>query len=250
MTAKPKFLLLSVLAALLLSLAWYWKLSIAAFFGFVPLLMMEDWLSTARSPRHRLKIWGYSYLSFLAWNVLVTWWVVYASLGGALMAFICNALLMSMVFLIFSNVKARIGKAWAVWLLIPFWLAFEYIHTLWDISWTWLSLGNLFAFNHNWVQWYELTGASGGSLWVLAVNILVFRAIKYHSPLSFKSKPLLRVAAAILAPILVSYLILLLRMPGNDKRPYVNTIVVQPNVDPYNTKFSLDFQTQFFNFLS
>jgi apolipoprotein N-acyltransferase len=251
MTAKPNFFLLSLLSALLLSLAWYWKLSIVAFFGFVPLLLIEDWLSSDHNPRHRLKIWGYSYLAFLTWNVLVTWWVVYASLGGALMAFICNALLMSMVFLIFSNIKTRIGKSWGTWLLIPFWLAFEYIHTLWDISWTWLSLGNLFAFNHNWVQWYELTGVSGGSLWVLAVNILVFHALKYHSPLRFKSKALLRIVAAILLPVILSYVILWIRMPSADKRKDgVNTIVVQPNVDPYNTKFSLDFQTQFLNLLS
>jgi apolipoprotein N-acyltransferase len=252
MTAKPNFFLLSLFSALLLSLAWYWKLSIAAFFGFVPLLMIEDWLSTSRSGRYRLKISAYTFLTFLTWNVLVTWWVVYASLGGAIMAFIGNALLMTTVFGIFSDVKMRIAKSWGIWLLIPFWLAFEYIHTLWDISWTWLSLGNLFAFNHNWVQWYEFTGVSGGSLWVLAVNILVFRALKFHSPLRFKSRALIRVAATILLPIIISYVILFARMQADSecKRPYVNTVVVQPNVDPYNTKFSLDFQTQFFNFLA
>ena len=86
MHSKPNLLLLSLFSALLLSLAWYWKLSISAFFGFVPLLLLEDWLSASEQARRRLKIWAYSYLTFLIWNVLVTWWVVYASFGGALMA--------------------------------------------------------------------------------------------------------------------------------------------------------------------
>lgn len=251
MATRPNLFLLSLLSALLLSLAWYWKLSIAAFFAFVPLLLLEDLLSAEERPKRRLKIWAYSYLTFLTWNVLVTWWVVYASLGGALMAFLCNSLLMSIVFLIFSNIKKRVNRNWALWLLLPLWLAFEYIHTLWDITWTWLSIGNLFAFNHNWVQWYELTGVSGGTLWVLAVNLLIFRALKFRSPLRFTSRALVKIAAAILLPILLSYTILLLRMPSttDNRRPHINTVVVQPNIDPYNTKFSLDFQTQFFDML-
>lgn len=249
MNSKSNFLLLSLLSALLLSLAWYWKLSIAAFFGFVPLLMLEDWLSSSGQPRTKLKIWGFSYLTFLCWNLLVTWWVVYASLGGALLAFLANSLLMSWVFLIFSNIKTRINKSWAVWLLIPLWLAWEYGHTLWDLTWTWMSIGNLFAFNHNWVQWYEFTGASGGTAWVLAVNILVFRTLKTASPFKLLSKPVYKIAAAILLPILISYLIVLVQKPLSNPADKRNVVVVQPNIDPYNVKFSLDFQTQFLNFL-
>lgn len=249
MNSKPNFFLLSLFSAVLLSLAWYWKLSIAAFFGFVPLLFLEDWLSASGQPRSRLKIWGYSYLTFLVWNLLVTWWVVYASLGGALLAFIANSLLMSWVFLIFSIVKKRIGKPWAVWLLIPFWLAYEYGHTLWDLSWTWMSLGNLFAFNHNWVQWYEFTGASGGALWILAVNILVFRMLKTAAPFKLLSPPVYKIAAAIILPVLFSYLVVLLQPRLSAEADKRHVVVVQPNIDPYNTKFSLDFQTQFLNVL-
>lgn len=250
MHSKPNLLLLSLFSALLLSLAWYWKLSISAFFGFVPLLLLEDWLSASEQPRRRLKIWAYSYLTFLIWNVLVTWWVVYASFGGALMAFICNALLMSIVFLIFSNLKKRVNKPWAVWLLVPLWLAWEYGHTLWDLSWTWMSLGNLFAFNHHWVQWYEYTGAAGGSLWVLMVNIFIFSILKTASPFRLISKPILKISLAILLPILFSYGMLLLRQPLSHPSDKRRVLVVQPNIDPYNTKFSLDFQSQFFKFLS
>ncbi len=250
MTNSTRFLLLSIFSALLLSVAWYWKLTMAVFFGFVPLLIIEDRLqASAETPKRRLKLWAYSYLTFLVWNVMVTWWVVYASFGGALMAFICNALLMSIVFYIFSSVKARIGKSWAAWLLIPLWLAFEYGHTLWDLSWTWLSLGNVFAFNHYWVQWYEYTGISGGSAWVLAVNIFIFNVLKNNPGLKPLSKPVFKMAAIIIAPILLSYLLLAGRKPLAEVANRRHVVVVQPNIDPYNTKFTLDFQSQFFQFL-
>lgn len=245
MISTPRAFLFSIVSALLLGLAWYWNLTFVIFFAWVPLLVLEDRLTGAGQPKARLKLWGYSYLTFLLWNILVTWWVVYASFGGALLAFFANALLMSLVFLLYSSLKRRINKPWTPWLLIPLWLAWEYGHTLWDLTWTWLSLGNVFAFNHGWVQWYEYTGASGGSLWVLAVNILVFRILTTAPPVRLLSKPALQVAAAIVLPILLSYSVAGKRTPlssGQDKR---RVLVVQPNIDPYNTKFSLDFESQF-----
>jgi apolipoprotein N-acyltransferase len=251
MKIKSNYLLLSIFSGLLLSVAWYLKLSIVIFFALVPLLILEDRLSHAEFVRKKkLKIWCYAYLSFLIWNILVTWWVVYASWGGACMAFICNTLLMSWVFLLYSNIKNRINRPWATWILLPIWLAWEYGHTLWDLSWTWLSIGNVFAFQHQWVQWFEITGVSGGSAWMLAVNILIFQTLKNNAILKIVSLPILKIAAAIIIPILVSYSILVLRQPLSGTEDKRNIVVVQPNIDPYNIKFILDFQSQFLKMLT
>jgi apolipoprotein N-acyltransferase len=248
---KSKFhpLLLSLSSALLLSISWYWHLTVCIFFAFVPLLILEDKIALHNSGKHRLKLLGYAYLCFLTWNILVTWWVVYASFGGACMAFLANSLLMSAVFVIFSNIKNRINKPWAVWLFIPIWVAWEHGHTLWDLSWTWLTIGNVFAFNHNWVQWYEYTGTSGGTAWALAMNILIFQTLKDNKALKFISKPVLKIAAGIIVPILISYSMLVIQKPFLRKTAGVKTLVVQPNIDPYNGKFILDYQSQFFKML-
>lgn len=251
MQKKSAYFLLSLTSALLLSVAWFWHMTFFIFFAFVPLLLLEDRLTASYGPKTRLRLLGYSYLTFFTWNILVTWWVVYASLGGASMAFILNSLFMAIVFVIFSNIKNRIKRNWGVWLLIPLWIAWEHWHTLWDLSWTWLTLGNVFAFNHNWVQWYEFTGTSGGTLWILATNIIIFQGIRYHSPLRFLSKPVMRMAAIIIVPLFMSYLILLLRhIRPHSKSESVNVLVVQPNLDPYNVKFSLDYQSQFIKVLN
>lgn len=254
MKGRLYLLSLSVLSALLLSASWYWHLTVCVFFALVPLLVVEDRISTgaANLPKPRLSLLRYAYICFLLWNVLVTWWVVYASTGGALMAFLANSLLMSLVFLSFSVIKNRLNKPWGTWLLIPLWIGWEHAHTLWDLTWTWLSLGNVFAFKTSWVQWYEYTGTSGGSLWILASNILVFQAIKKQAVPGVLSRPILRIAAVILLPILLSYLFLIRasssEKDGSQSSP-LNVLVVQPNIDPYNSKFSLDYQSQFFKVL-
>jgi apolipoprotein N-acyltransferase len=248
MKGKSYFFFLSFLSAILLSLSWYWHLSICAFFAFVPLLVIEDEISSSLSFRKpKLSLLAYSYLSFFSWNILVTWWVVYASFGGACMAFVFNSLFMALVFVLFSSLKNKFGRPSSIWLLIPLWIAWEHVHTLWDLAWTWLTLGNTFAFNHNWVQWFEFTGTSGGTFWILAVNILAFKIIKHNRSLKLISGPVLKLAAAIILPVLFSYAILLYRVSQltNEKREVLKVVVVQPNIDPYNEKFYLDYQSQF-----
>lgn len=251
MPNKLNTLLLSLLSAILLCSSWYIQPGVFIFFAFVPLLLIEDKLTSGlNTSKPYLKLFGYAYLSFFLWNILVTWWVVYASFGGACMAFIFNSLFMAMVFVLFSKIKNRFQKPWAIWLLVPLWIAWEHWHTLWDLSWTWLTLGNAFAFNHNWVQWYEFTGTSGGTAWVLGTNIIVFQAIRFQSPLKFVSKPVFKIAGYIVVPILLSYTVAMVRKDAIAKTGSIKTLVVQPNIDPYNVKFTLDYQSQFFKMLT
>lgn len=247
MNSKFYLFLLSLFSAFLLATAWYFNLSILIFFAFVPLLKVEDVISkSVQFQNPKLILTAFTYLVFFIWNFVVTWWVCYASIGGAIAAFIFNSLLMTVVFLFFSSLKKTINKPWAIWLLIPIWIGWEHWHTIWDISWTWLTLGNVFAFTHNWVQWYEYTGTSGGTLWILAANIFLFNTLKTtNTSDSLKAffKPFLKMVFIILIPIIASYSILFSKSKLS-KSP-IQTLIVQPNIDPYNSKFTLDFETQF-----
>lgn len=244
MLQKTRLLLLSILSGLLLSAGWFSPTTVLIFFAWVPLFFIEDFISNSETiKKKKLKLVGLVYLSFFIWNICVTWWIYYASFGGAAMAIICNPIFMCMTFMVWYNLKRRINKDWAIWLLIPIWLGYEYGHTLWDLTWSWLILGNAFAFNHNWVQWYEFTGTSGGSLWVLAVNILIFKIIKSGS---YNFKQIAKPISIIVVPIIFSYLLLIWRTPKHKPgqeaiigvpKTY-KTVVVQPNIDPYNDKFN------------
>lgn len=210
----------------------------------MPLLLMEHYMTRPDMRWRPGSRFAFSYIGFFFWNLFVTWWVYNASLGGAAMAIIANAFLMAMVFAIYSVSKERLGEKWAPLIFISYWLGFEFFHLDWDLSWPWLTLGNAFADNTSWIQWYEYTGVFGGSLWVLIVNFMVFRVVKDHlETRSIKSdwKMISGIAAVIAAPIIISLLI----KPGEiSTTKQADIVVVQPNIDPYNTKFTADVMWQ------
>ncbi len=239
MLKKASNLLLVLLSGLLVGVSWFSPFTLLIFVGFVPLFVAVSNIHNSDSRKKGLKIWGLVYISFFVWNIVSTWWVYNASLEGAILAIVCNALLYSWMFIIWYRSEKRIFGTIKFWLLIPIWLAFEYLHHSWELTWPWLTLGNNFASTTNFIQWYEFTGTSGGSLWVLLVNVILTRLVLSGNK-DFKSyfKPVL----IIVIPILVSYLILAVRTITTDKK--INVTVVQPNIDPYNEKFDVTFNAQ------
>jgi apolipoprotein N-acyltransferase len=170
-------LLLSVLSGLLLFAAWpVSPLTFLIFIAFVPLLWLEQQATS------RKKFFGWTYVTLVIWNLATTWWVLNSTLIGGIAAILANALLMCLPWIGFYNVKRKRGEKAGYAALILFWLTFEYVHLNWELSWPWLTLGNVFASRPGWVQWYEFTGTSGGSLWVLLVNLLVFLLLRARFP--------------------------------------------------------------------
>jgi apolipoprotein N-acyltransferase len=239
-----KKLSLAVLSGLLIGGAWFSPFTFLIFIGFVPLLLLtEDILKNAKRPKG--SVFLFSYIAFLLWNIMDTWWTWFASPGGSVFAITANAFLMSTGYLVYFVVRKSLREkypALAVWLLIPFWLTFEYMHTNWELSWSWLNIGNVFSFQHNWVQWYEFTGVSGGAAWILAANILIYNCI------TFKNENLkliiLKVVVVITLPLIFSAMV----RPAEKKVEAggQNIVIVQPNIDPYEEKFFVAFETQLF----
>jgi apolipoprotein N-acyltransferase len=222
---------LAAISGVLLWVSWPTSpLTLLIFSAWVPLFMLE-----ARSKR-LLPFWGWTYLTLLIWNVATTWWVgnTPVPISGVL-ANVLNALIMTVPWIGFWKAKRRFGLLPGYAALVAYWLTFEYIHLNWELSWPWLTLGNAFAGVPGWVQWYEWTGTSGGTLWVLLVNMLVYEAIKSQEPpvKRFKGLALALGAPAILSGLLYAYRHHMSSVP--DQGP--NVVVVQPNIDPYNEKF-------------
>lgn len=244
-----KALQLSLLSGLLLGLAWFPPFTFLIFCAWIPLLfLIKEINENAKRPKGSAFI--FPYITFVTWNTIVTWWTWYASPGGSIAAILANSLLMAFAFWVFFllyRIVYQRNRNLSEWLLVPVWLSFEYLHTTWDLAWTWLTLGNIFAYSPKWIQWYEYTGVSGGSLWVLAINILAFQFVQFRIPnkITFFTKNRIYFLGAIaLLPILISKIILTGFQPGTHKNPTQNIVIVQPNIDPYNDKFNSSFESQ------
>src|ERR1017187_1342038 len=211
-----KLLSLAILTGLLLGVAWLPSCTFLIFIAFVPLLFLTEEIENSTLKRKKLCLFLLTYLAFLIWNCFNTWWIWYASEGGAIAALAANALLMSLTYLLYFSLRRRIqNPTYGIWILLPVWLSFEYLHLNWELTWSWLTLGNIFAFEHNWVQWYEFTGVSGGTAWVFVVNILLYQIIKFK----IKETRIKRVVTALLIilPIILSQLIIKFTNPLTNK---------------------------------
>ena len=231
---------------LLLWAAWpVSPFTLLIFVAWIPLLWLETRIKSKR------RFFGFTYIALLTWNIATTWWVWNASLPGALGAFLANSLLMCIPWLGYKIAKKHLGEKWGYLSLIAFWMCFEYIHLQdWGLSWPWLTLGNVFATHPSWIQWYEYTGTSGGTLWILLVNIFLFRHImKNRSRETAKSYKFLFGAIALMAlPILLS--LAFADWKTLQPRTDSNIVVVQPNVDPYEKITSGNFEAQLAKLIS
>ncbi len=201
------------------------------FVAWIPLLWLETKVES------RKKFFWLTYIAMFIWNVSTTWWIWNASAPGAVAAFLANSLLMCFPWLGYKIAKKWLGEKAGYISLIAFWMCFEYIHLQdWGLSWPWLTLGNAFATHPEWVRWYQYTGTSGGTCWILLVNIFLFLHLKKNLLTQIKKsyKYLFYAISFLFIPILFSWINTKLHTPIK-RGPAINTniVIVQPNIDPY-----------------
>lgn len=239
---------LAVLFALMMSIPFIIPhTGLIALFGLLPLLMMERIADQLGKKR----IWIYHYCAFVIWNTITTFWVCNATIGGGIFAILANSLQMSLVFGLFRLSKKKFRGALPYIFLAVTWIAWERFYFDAEISWPWLVLGNSFARTTWAIQWYEITGTLGGSLWIWAANLSIFGLMTSLSDGSFfywnnkaKAAAFTGIIALFAAPLIISSSIGS-KYEDSMKQSAENleVLIVQPNIDPYN-KFQAMTQDQ------
>ena len=236
---------LTALSAVLLSIPFLIpNTGFITLFALVPLLCM-DRIATIQEEK---KVWIYHYFGFVLWNAITTFWVCNATIGGGLFAIFANALQMSVVFGLFRLSKKKFSGALPYIFLMAAWIAWERFYFDAEISWPWLILGNSFARTTWAVQWYEYTGALGGSLWVWMSNLGIFGILVALSDgriFTWNWKAKTAAAVGLTATILMPFVISPITGRGYDMEAQekLPVVIVQPNIDPYN-KFQAMTQDQ------
>ena len=232
-------LLLSLVSASLLTLSWpTWGFPFLIFFGLIPLFFIENNIRNDNKSSKRLRLFFYTYLAFLLWNLGTTWWIVNSTVFGMVFANLCNALFYAIIFQLFYWANSKTKTKLAYIFFICLWLGFEKLHLNWDLSWPWLNLGNVFSEWFSLIQWYEFTGAFGGTLWILILNLCIYEIIR---KINYKLNPKIIVKKfavpflILVIPCLVSLVIYNKPLKQTED---VKVLLLQPNIDSYSEKYS------------
>ncbi|MBR4849369.1 MAG: apolipoprotein N-acyltransferase [Alistipes sp.] len=238
--SKKTKAVLALASALLLSISWWGASCITLFVGLVPLLLISAQYNS--SWRDTFSMLGWATLTFVLWNVSTVWWIWNATPVGPIAATVVSTWWSLVAFMLYHIVSKHAPKALAYTVFIAAWLATEYIYVEAPaLSFPWLILGNGFADDTWAVQWYEYTGVFGGSLWVLAVNILAFDAL-----LTMRKRAWMRATLALAVPLGISIALYYHNDVENERYTSLDKVtvsVVQPNISCYE-KFKTDPQWQ------
>ncbi|MGG5211037.1 apolipoprotein N-acyltransferase [Chryseobacterium sp. MIQD13] len=245
-----KYVLLTLISAMLLSVSWpTYGVPFFIFFALVPLLMMEHGISKFSSyKRKSWMVFGLSYLCFVVWNIVTTGWLYGSknpdgshSMMAVVFPVLVNSFLYSLVFQCYHWYKNAQGTYWGLGFLIAIWMSFEKFHLNWELTWPWLNLGNVFSEYPKLVQWYDTLGATGGSFWILVINVLIFYTLRTWEA-GRKRKDLIRNTSIVAALIVLPMIISLVKYNNFNEKPsgQVNVLMLQPDLDPYAEKYSKD----------
>lgn len=240
-------IMLSILSGILFGISWHsFGFPLFIFFAFIPLFIIDQELIIKNEKITIIKIFIYSYLSFLIWNLIVIHWLGFSkhldgsyAIEALLLPLIINSFLMSIIFSICHYIKKKTKSYVGLLFFICIWISFEKLHLHWIFTFPWLNLGNVFAKHHQWIQWYEYTGTFGGSLWILLINVFIFfqyRSYQIKKKNSDLKKIIYYLPFFIGLPIVISYV---RYYTFEEKGSKIQSVIIQPELDPYREQYNV-----------
>ncbi len=231
-------MVLATLSGVLLGAAFPpFHLGLLAFVGFVPFLLA---LEHVESHKEALKL---SYFGFLVFNIIGLYWVggwskeadPFMMIAGAALV-IGHPLFFAIPVLAYRFIRKRFGQT-AV-LIFPFiYLSFEYLHSITQVAFPWLTIGYSQCYNLPDIQLASFTGLFGISLQILIVNaVIAFALMKFID--DFRANRWSVIGSVLFALLLIIapeiYGMIVLSTAG-EKRPAqtLRVTIIQPNIDPY-----------------
>ncbi len=240
MTGPKRYLTLSVVSGIFLGVAFPPSpTGLTAFVAFVPFLILS------REIDGYGRLFRYSYLMLFIFHLLTLYWAggfvhgrdLYMMSAGTLLL-VGHPLIYSIPLLLWNFIRKKLGFNIALFSFPFVWTAFEYVHSISQLSFPWIIIGNTQTHDLALIQFASVTGVYGISFLLLSVNVVVFLLWKNIVDQKGKVFTGQTVACAILIVLLfVLPKIYGLRALINYQKPttndHVRIAVVQPNIDPF-----------------
>lgn len=227
---------LPALGGLMLNFAWApHQLTLLAFFALTPFFAIA-----VRFRHNPAGVFLALFFGFFLFHASAAWWMYSSTITGSLLAHLLNAFLPAASLIIWATLSIGHHFPARGMLLMALWLLMEWLNTVWPLAWPWFQLGHVFGSRPQWVQWYSITSSTGGTLWVLIVNYLLFLSVDSWPVIHYRR--LLSGLVMIALPMLIAQ-----RMQAPDAvGTQIATAIVQPNIHPQKEKFGgMDAMTQF-----
>jgi apolipoprotein N-acyltransferase len=235
---------LSLAGGILCGLAWTgWCSGLILLVALVPFFIIENWLFKHPGRFSPNAFFIMILPGFVIFSIIALGWMRVASITGAICVIMGLSFLMSFMMWLAHVVRLRSGSIAGIFSLIAFWLCYEFISLNVSIVSPWINLGNGLAKDIMFIQWYDVTGTSGGSLWILCSNIfLSVFIINYLSGRRKNTRYLVFWLLLILIPSFISiYTYQTIRQSNKDGS---EVVIIQPDIDPYTEKFTIPFEDQ------
>ncbi|MEI6047755.1 MAG: apolipoprotein N-acyltransferase [Bacteroidota bacterium] len=241
---KYTLVALSVTGGILSGLAWTgWCSGLILLIAFVPFFVIENYLFENPKKFSPNAFFIYILPGFVIFSIIALGWMRVASITGAVCVIMGLSFLMAFTMWLAHIVRLRAGNIPGFLSLLTFWLSYEFISLNINIISPWINLGNGLAKDIMFIQWYEATGTSGGSLWILSSNL--FLTLWLVNSLRGKSRNRLFLMiwlSVIIIPSVISITrYYTIKQTGNSAN---EVIIIQPDTDPFTAKFTIPFEEQ------
>jgi apolipoprotein N-acyltransferase len=241
---KYTLVALSVTGGILSGLAWTgWCSGLILLIALVPFFLIENHLFENPGRFSPNAFFIYILPGFVIFSIIAVGWMRVASITGAICVIMGLAFLMAFSMWLAHIVRLRAGNLPGFVSLITFWLSYEFISLNVNIISPWLNLGNGLSKDILFIQWYEVTGTAGGSLWILCSNLfLAMILVNFH----LRTRRNRFFPALWITVIMVPAAISITRYYtiSQNKEDASEVIIIQPNEDPYTEKFTIPFAEQ------
>jgi apolipoprotein N-acyltransferase len=235
---------LSVIGGILSGLAWTgWCSGLILLISFVPFFLIENYLFENPKKFTPNAFFIFILPGFVFFSIISLGWMRVASMTGAICVIMGLSFLMAFTTWLAHSVRMRAGNLTGLISMISLWLSYEFFSLNVNIISPWLNLGNGLSKDILFIQWYDITGTAGGSLWILSSNILLaIILIKSITKKRAAGVYLMIWLALIIIPSAIS-----VYRYNTIKQNMVNgseVVIIQPNTDPYTEKFTIPFEYQ------
>ncbi|MEO8232148.1 MAG: apolipoprotein N-acyltransferase [Ignavibacteriota bacterium] len=186
-----------------------------------------------------LKVNSASYLTFFVMSLLTVYWVgswqsesdAFLMLSGIVLVFFlpCVMLINSTLYFISRKV---FKKDLSLYFFPFFWVTGEYLLTLTDLKFPWLTIGHGLAKFTSFIQIADIIGAFGLSFVVLWINIFIYKGLKLFKESSKAGLINFSIAGLIFIFVIAYGFIRISSLNHDEKKIKVGSI--QPNLDPWN----------------